>query len=499
VIGLVLRLKGLHSPLLDHPGWRQGDTAAIARNFALLRYNIFFPQTEYNGAPPNYVELELQIVPFLAATLYKIFGIHEVFGRLIAIAFGVATIAVAGFFARWIFGSALAGIVAMALYAIFPGAIYYARTFQPDVAMVFFLTAALYAWSRWIVDEDARSWTGAGAACVLLALAFLAKQVALIALIPIVALIVARFGRGALGRPLLLVALGGSIVPLALYQPYVASHAEWHWASGIMRLHVLPSLGRAFTSVHGFIHQAAGFWRAERMLATTVLGPVGLILGYAGFIPAPRSKADPILWGWLGAGFVYMFVVLPVEPVDYYLAPLMPLAAVTGAAAVLRLTALAGAARERQRTAAAIAVAAWLVTLFINLRLIAPYYVWRHDVYTRALALDRALPPDALIVMGHYDPSIMYYIRRKGWMEDPYLWTPFDEESAIRKGSRFFIAVEPKRLAKNVELSHWLERFPLLDPKAKWPVYETDPAKELPGAEERWQEFRLRERTHTLQ
>ena len=88
-------------------------------------------------------------------------------------------------------------------------------------------------------------------------------------------------------------------------------------------------------------------------------------------------------------------------------------------------------------------------------------------------------------MIGHYDPSLMYYIRRKGWMEDPYLWTPFDEQSAIRKGARYFIAVEPKRLARNAELSHWLLRFPLLDPKAKWPVYETDPAKVLPGAPKR--------------
>jgi hypothetical protein len=87
----------------------------------------------------------------------------------------------------------------------------------------------------------------------------------------------------------------------------------------------------------------------------------------------------------------------------------------------------------------------------------------------------------------------MYYIRRKGWMEDPYLWTPFDEQSAIRKGSRYFIAVEPKRLARNVELCHWLQRFPLLDPAAKWPVYETDPAKVVPGAEARWQDFRRHE------
>ena len=83
VVGALLRLKGIHDPIFDHPGWRQGDTAAIARNFAQLQYNILFPQTDYDGPPPNYVDRELQIVPFLAATLYKLFGVHEVFGRLI--------------------------------------------------------------------------------------------------------------------------------------------------------------------------------------------------------------------------------------------------------------------------------------------------------------------------------------------------------------------------------------------------------------------------------
>ena len=98
LLGLLLRLRGLHDPLLDHPGWRQGDTAAIARNFATLDFNPLHPQTDYDGPPPNYVELELQIVPFIAAALYKVFGIHEVFGRLITIAFSLATVAVLGFF-----------------------------------------------------------------------------------------------------------------------------------------------------------------------------------------------------------------------------------------------------------------------------------------------------------------------------------------------------------------------------------------------------------------
>lgn len=492
LIGLLLRLKGLHNPLLDHPGWRQGDTGAIARNFAQLNFNILYPQTEYNGAPPNYVELELQIVPFLAAIGYKIFGVHEVFGRLIAIAFGVGTIGVVGFFARWLFANPVAGIAAMALYAIYPGSIYYSRTFQPDGAMVFFLVAALYAWSRWIVDDDARTWRGGLLAVLLLALAFLAKQVALLALIPAAALLAGHFRRQAV------VALLASLVPLAVYGPFVAAHAEWHWASGIMRLHIIPSFAGAFTSLHGFERKAIDFVKALRMLATTMLGPAGIVLLVAGFCIRLRSKADAVLWGWLAGGLIYTYIVVTVERVDYYLYPLLPLGALVGGNLIARALERFGTTPNARRGALAGLAVLWLIALYAGRREIAPYYVWSANVYTRSIALDKTLDPGALIVIGHYDPSLMYYIRRKGWMEDPYLWTPFDEQSAIRKGARYFIAVEPKRLARNVELAHWLERFPLLDPNAKWPVYQTDIAKVLPGAETRWQDFRRREREHLL-
>ena len=490
VIGLLLRLKGLHNPILDHPGWRQGDTAAIARNFAQLNFNIFYPQTEYNGAPPNYVELELQIVPFLAAIGYKLFGVHEVFGRLIAIVFGAGTICVVGYFARWLFANPVAGVAAMALYAIFPGSIYYSRTFQPDGAMVFFLVAGLYAWSRWVIDDDARTWGGGLAAAALLALAFLAKQVALIALIPAAALLIGRVRWPAI------VVLIAAVVPVALYSPYVAAHAEWHWASGIMRLHVIPSFVGAFTSVHGFERKAIDFVKALRMLATTMLGPAGIVLLVAGFCIRLRSKADAVLWGWLAGGLLYTYVVLTVERVDYYLYPLLPLGALVGGNLIARALEYFGTKPNRRVATVAVLACAWLIALYVDRREIAPYYAWSRNVYVRSLALNRTLLPGSLIVIGHYDPSLMYYIGHKGWMEDPYLWTPFDEESAIRKGARYFIAVEPKRLARNVELSHWLLRFPLLDPRAKWPVYETVVGAELPGAEARWQDFRRRERLH---
>jgi hypothetical protein len=191
--------------------------------------------------------------------------------------------------------------------------------------------------------------------------------------------------------------------------------------------------------------------------------------------------------------------VVTVERVDYYLYPLLLLGALVGAGFLARIFERFATTPNRRMGGVAALAVLWLAALYIGRREIAPYYAWSKSVYANSIALDKALAPGALIVIGHYDPSLMYYIRRKGWMEDPYLWTPFDEQSAIRKGARYFIAVEPKRLARNVELAHWLERFPLLDANAKWPVYQTDPAKVLPGAEARWQTFRRHEREHPQQ
>jgi len=494
VIGAALRLKGIHDPIFDHPGWRQGDTAAIARNFAQLQFNPLFPQTDYDGPPPNYVELELQIVPFLAATLYKLFGVHEVFGRLISLAFGIATIPLVALFGRWLFTSALIGVAAAGAYAILPGAWYYSHTFMPDTAMVFFTTWALYACARWIVDED-MSWRGWWTPAVLLAVAFLAKPVAVTALIPIVACAVARLGvRGAAARPQLWALGAVALVPLYAYDRFVSAHAEWHWASGITRLHVVPSLLGALTSPHLFVVKAVAFAHALVMLATTMLGPLPFWFAVIACVLPLRSRSNALLWGWLGGGLLYAYVVVTVERVDYYLYLLLPLGALLAGRLCAYALERAGPLPERRRVYAVSLGLLACVAAFFDYLQIAPYYRWSAANYVRAKALNATLAPGALVVMGHYDPSILYTIGRKGWEEDPHVWTPFDEQSAIRKGARYFIAVEHARLKQtNLELYCWLARFPVLDPAAAWPVYETDPAKVLPGAEARWRAFRRRE------
>jgi hypothetical protein len=498
-IALILRLKGIHNPLLDHPGWRQGDEAAIARNFATLQYNIFYPQTNYNGPPPNYVELELQIVPFLAATVYKLFGVHEIAGRIITIAFSLGTVAVLAFFGRWLFASATAGLLAGLFYAVMPGGIYYGRTFTPDAAMVFFMTAALYATARLLIDEERWRprhvlWCG-----VLLTLALLAKPVAIVAIVPVIVLTAER---ARLGRTFPLLSSAALVVlPLAIlyaYDKIVGSHAEWHWASGILALHVLPALRGSFQSAPAFFAKLVQFRSMLGVLAYFMIGPAVAAAAILGFLLPPASvRSRSLLWAWLAGGLAYVYAVVTVERVDYYMFLLLPLAALGAAGFVARFIAAIAeidVAPALKYACAALGLAALAAAVFQNQAIVKPYYAYSKNVYRNAIALDRTLDRDALVVMGHYDPSVLYYIGRYGWEEDPYLWTPFDEQSAIRKGARYFIAIEKNRFYRNVELCAWMQRFPLLRIGAQWPVYVTDPKLVKPAAETQWRAFRSAEK-----
>lgn len=500
LIALVLRLHGIHNPMLDHPGWRQGDTAAIARNFYRLRFDIMYPQTMYNGPPPNYVELELQIVPFIVATLYKMFGIHEIFGRIVTLLFSLATVVTLGYFARWLFASSLAGIAAAFFYAVFPGSVYYGRTFTPDCAMVFFLSVGLYAVARYLVEDARLSARGSIAPTALLTLAYLAKPVATIALAPVLVMIGERARAARAMRPvgtLILIAI--PLVILVIYDRRIASYAEWHWASGITRLHVLPALRDALTSLPKLIAKLAYFRIAIGLLRDTMLGGVSFALAIIGFLALPwiPARSKGLLWGWLAGGLLYLFVVVTVERVDYYTFPLLPLCALIIGGLLARVVdalLTADVAPAARAALLAIVPLVAIAALVLSRAPIAAYYRYNKDVYRNAVALDQELPKDAIIVMGHYGPDVQYYIDRFGWQEDPKLWTPFDQESAIRKGARYFIAIENNRLRDNVELCAWLARFPLLSWRGTWPVYQTDPAMVSPKADRFWREFRKAER-----
>ena len=361
--------------------------------------------------------------------------------------------------------------------------------------MVFFLTAALYACFTFLAEDERLAPRPLARAGALLTFAYLAKPVSVLALLPLLGMMWERARSGKIWRGtaygvLLLVPL----LILWMYDRAVAAHAEWHWASGITRLHVIPALAAAFSSLHGFAHQANLFFGALGMLRVTMLGTAGFTLTVAACIAIPwtRPRSSLLLWGWLVAGLIYAFVVVTVERVDYYLFPLLPFAALAIGGAIARASEL-----PLPRWAAPAAAGGFaLAVLLQGHGAIAHYYRYDRVAYADAVLVSRALPRNALVVVGHYGPDVLYYIDRFGWEEDPMLWTPFDEESAIRKGARYYISVEDNRLRRNVELCAWLSRFPETR-IGTWLVYRTDPALVSPGARRFWQAFRTAERAGT--
>jgi 4-amino-4-deoxy-L-arabinose transferase-like glycosyltransferase len=478
LLGLALRLDHIGNPVLDHPSWRQGDSAEIARNFATREYDILRPQLQYDGPPPHYVELELQIVPFIAATLYKIVGVHAAIGRLVTVAFSLATIGVLVSFGMRLFGSQRAGLFAGLLYAIMPGSVYYGRTFMPDAAMVFFMTAALAAAFHLF---DGREWSArrVATATALLALAILAKPVACIAIPIILALAVVHRRSMNVRACAALACLIG--VPLLLFFGYdaiVAARAQWPWATDLLTRDVLPSMRASLQDAATRNAKFADFALTMGMLRRTVVGPAISIIAVAGLLFLPRStQTRTLLFTWLITGLVYAFVVVTVVRVDYYLALLLPLAALLGAAFLAYVATAVTSSTWPLPAKAVVALAATLVLVAIveqNRAIVGPYYQFDAARYDNARALDRALAPEALaVVLTPYDPATLYVMNRFAWQREARAWTPADELRAIAQGARYLIVTDERGFRANAPLANWMRRFPLVATPATWPVYLT--------------------------
>ncbi|HYS94935.1 MAG TPA: hypothetical protein VEL08_00275, partial [Chthoniobacterales bacterium] len=85
ILAVAVRLIGVNQPYIDDWSWRQGDVAAIARNYFQGGFHFARPQIDWAGDQPGYVGTEFPVLPFLAAICYKIVGVHEWVGRVQAV------------------------------------------------------------------------------------------------------------------------------------------------------------------------------------------------------------------------------------------------------------------------------------------------------------------------------------------------------------------------------------------------------------------------------
>ncbi|MFN7981843.1 MAG: glycosyltransferase family 39 protein [Vicinamibacterales bacterium] len=410
--------------------------ATIARNFFEQGMRFLYPQLDY-GPLPGYAALEFPLIPYLAAMVYAVTGVHEWVGRAIPAVFGLGTSLVMWKIASEDTRSDVARIAAVLMVVLSPTFTFFSRVFQSDSAMIFFSALTLLLLLRAQRTHASGSFI---AACVSCAVAMLLKPSSLV-LMPAFASVLVFRGTPNLRR---VVVLGVStLVPVAAFYLFARAVNTYPETVGIdavvaratfarmlqfnYDLQIAKDIFQSATPL-GIVMMAVGLWFAVRRLETW-------------YMP---------LWA---AGAIVLDLVFneALSHHEYYQIIWVPLAAMCAAQvfdAVAQGSAFRGALRTIAVAAAVVLLAgsAALTWRFLALRFqFPPASVARVTV---ARFVEAQTPPDALV--GVEDIDLLYYAHRRGWPYGTDTAEPISKAqitTAQDKGIAFLAVQDESRLS----------------------------------------------------
>jgi 4-amino-4-deoxy-L-arabinose transferase-like glycosyltransferase len=480
-LGVAARLYRLGGPFSDWHGYRQFDTAAIARNLAEDSLNIFYPQVDWRGNSPGYVEVEFQAFTLMVAALYRVFGVHEWLARVLNLFFYAGTTILLYRLTCKVFNRRTALFTA-GFYSFLPLSYSVSHNFQPDTFMVLATIAGIYYF--WMWTEDGRSrWL---AISVLgLAMAVLIKPFCLYVGVPLIYLAWRKFGWRFLAKPVLWIYALLVIVPMIGWY----THAFRVWTVygntfGIFGGRVRGIyLGGDIPSTATLLHNLG--WRLLWEIAT----PPGLLLLIAGFFVRPPSRNW--IFHWWALAFLATVPMLPAghSGHNYYQLPLVLIVAPAMAYGLVRLM-------DRGVLSWRMAGMACLLIFAFCLWGIRPMIASGLESQQR-LAFGKRVaqvaPEDALIVISYPtnyrpswyshrtldgdliagDPTDFYNSHRKGWSLFAWQTSPEMLRKLQKHHAQYFATFYPKYLyEQSPEIKGFLETNAIpVEVTGRWIIY----------------------------
>ncbi len=431
-----LRVHNIGVPFVDTSDWRQTDTAAVAYFYYHLGVRLLHPQLWHDGPGPDYTQLELQISPAVAALLAHVFGYGHVLLRAVAIGFFTLSVLPLWALVRRRFGAGAALWTALC-YSLLPVGIFFGRAFQPEPAMCFFGTLALWSADRWGERRTVGRYLTALAAAAVAVLAklpngMLLPAVAALAygpelwnwhrmfsaprLLQVAALVLTAVGTGA---------------AYTLIQGHIAAHGTTYVNF------IVTSLGDAY--IAGTQHLWVFIRHNVLGMAVTPGGGAAALIGIAVLLRAGRRQSGWV-WAWTAGVVVYALVVLRAIRFQYYLMPILPWLAVLMGVGLDYLVGVVPRLLPRPLRAAPAILSAALTASILTGGLFQirdywpPYMTW----YLAGEKMNRTLPQDAvLIVSGTFNPTILYYARRHGYRVNPLTMSVLHAD--VAGGARYLV------------------------------------------------------------
>ncbi|MDH3255521.1 MAG: glycosyltransferase family 39 protein, partial [Acidobacteriota bacterium] len=217
LLAAVLRFVHIDAQPVGHHGWRQADTAAVARNFHEQGYRLFRPQIDW--AIPGYVEMEFPLYPWVVSLAYGALGEHIALARMLSAVASVVSVLFVFLLVKRILGDDEA-LWAAGLWAILPLSIYFGRATMPESWMLAFSIAGVYQFSRW-VERSSLTLLLTSAVCI--ALACLLKPTSLYLGLPLLWLAWRQYGPALFARWQLWLFAAVITIPVAAWY----WHAHW--------------------------------------------------------------------------------------------------------------------------------------------------------------------------------------------------------------------------------------------------------------------------------
>ena len=424
-------------------GWRQADMLSVARNYFRNDFHLFYPQIDWSGAGPGFLEMELPIVSFLTAFLWRVFGPHELLAGVIPVACGLGTVVVLARLATRLAGPA-AGFAAGLFAAASPLFAWYGATFQEEAPMLFASVLAVSAMEHWLETDAPRDLVLAG---LFTSLAVLVKATALLIGLPLLYVFWEKWRWSLLRRPAFWIFGALVLVPPVLWYAHAHGlYVKWGNTVGVLS-------GGYDKFARRDVLLSSKFWvRIPVRIFVYVLTPLGAFCFLAGVRRRTRGPAPFLLHAWLSAFLVYVFVVARGnQEMDYYQLPLLP------AAAAFAGVGLAGAVGGLNSWRARGTLVLLLIVNFVLARhvylLRAAREIVRDGRVNRAAghAVARVTEPGSLLIVttGYggsrrpdeidTPPEIFYHADRRGWFVSLPWLTPEAVSLRRRQGARYLV------------------------------------------------------------
>ncbi|MGI8482101.1 MAG: ArnT family glycosyltransferase [Chthoniobacterales bacterium] len=432
LIAVAVRLIAINQPFIDRWSWRQSDVAAIARNYSENGFHFARPQIDWAGNAAGYVGTEFPILPFVAALLYKCFGVHEWIARIQGVIFFTAALPFFFLLVRGLFGVTI-GIWATFFYSFAPLSVVASRAFMPDMPSLSLAIVGLYFYLRWLQRGRASALLTAG---LCTSIAVLIKLPTAIIGAPLLYLTWQRFGWRFWRQPEVWVFAAFALVPPAI----------WYWHAQEMAARYYPF---HFFGGGGLrVMNLAWYGKIVQQTVGSSLTPILFFAAAAGVFLTPRGKYTRVFQWWCATMMLFIVVVGWGNRHQWYQLPLVPIAAVFGGIACRFATRrLAGYQR------APLVFSSVVVLLFGGWSLASARAFYESSaagLRDLGLELKKITPRDAFIIAADDgDPTVFYYARRKGWhfLGDGVYWgNPLDDSQIIAnleklrgRGARYLV------------------------------------------------------------